>query len=82
MPLISIALALEAPYIKDAVARGESLIVDGTDVQVRKHRPAIKTHYSGKKKRHCLNIQVVTTLAGRTSILVSQCPVGCTTVQL
>lgn len=66
MPLISIALALEAPDIKDAVARGESLIVDGTDVQVRKHRPAIKTHYSGKKKRHCLNIQVVATLAGRT----------------
>lgn len=65
MPLISMALALEAPNLKDALARGESLIVDGTDVRVRKHLPAIKTHYSGKKKRHCVNIQVVTTLAGR-----------------
>lgn len=65
MPLISMALALEAPDLKEALARGESLIVDGTDVRVRKHRPAIKTHYSGKKKWHCVNIQVVTTLAGR-----------------
>ena len=66
MPLISMALALEAPDIKEALTRGESLIVDGTDVRVRKHRAAIQTHYSGKKKRHCVNVQVVTTLAGRT----------------
>lgn len=66
MPLISMALALEAPDLTEALSRGESLIVDGTDVRVRKHRPAIRTHYSWKKKRHCVNIQVVTTLAGRT----------------
>lgn len=65
MPLISMALALEVPDLKEALTKGESLIGDGTDVWVRKHRAAIHTHYSGKKKRHCVNIQVVTTLAGR-----------------
>lgn len=64
MPLISMALALE-PDLKEALSRGESLIVDGTDVRVRKHQPAIRTHYSGKKKQHCVNIQFVTTLSGR-----------------
>jgi len=65
MPLICMALTMEASDIKEAIAKGESLIVDGTDVRIRKHRAAIKTHYSGKKKRHCVNIQVVATLAGQ-----------------
>ncbi len=65
MPLISQALAVEAPDIHAALNKGESLIVDGTDVPVRKHKPAIKSHYSGKKKRHCVNIQVITTLDGK-----------------
>lgn len=65
MPLISQALSFEAPEIHAALAKGESLIVDGTDVPVRKHKPAIRTHYSGKKKRHCVSVQVITTLGGR-----------------
>lgn len=65
MPLISQATVLDAPDIRAALRRGESLIVDGTDVPVRKHKPAIRTHYSGKKRKHCLNVQAITTLSGQ-----------------
>ena len=74
LPLISEALAFELPDIHDALNRGESLIIDGTDVPVRKHKPAIRTHYSGKKRKHCVNVEVLTTISGRLMLLAEPVP--------
>ena len=45
MPLLDEALAFETPDVHTALAKGESLVVDGTDVPVRKHKPAMRTHF-------------------------------------
>ncbi len=79
MPLISMALALEASDLKEALARGEPLVIDDTDVRVRKHRLAIETHDSGKKMWHRSISKSSPRWPDGPFMSVNQCPGGCTT---
>lgn len=75
MPLLEQVTCLHEPDLAE-VSRGRTVLVDGTDVPTG-NRKGANENYSGKRKRHGLNIQVACTTAGELMAVSDPMP-GCT----
>jgi len=64
-PFLNEALEGIGVTLEEVTRTGETILVDGTYVPIGNRRQCQNANYSGKRRTHCVNIQVASTLDGQ-----------------
>jgi hypothetical protein len=76
LPILDEVTCMHTPGLLSDLARGRTVLIDGTDIPTRRFAGTVQENYSGKRHRHGVVVQVASSRDG-TLLAVSDPVPGC-----